>query len=99
MPQRSRRNPPCGCAYREVSRLIGADVLRDRREGNNRLVGANTEDPLWPFMSQIVAYGPAPLLRTLLAELPGIRAAYSYGSWAGRRAGHSREAEPLSTSA
>jgi predicted nucleotidyltransferase len=40
-------------------------------------------------MSQIVAetYGPAPLLRNLLAELPGIREAYIYGSWAGRRAG------------
>ncbi len=40
-------------------------------------------------MSQIVVetYGPAPLLRDLLAELPGIREAYIYGSWAGRRAG------------
>jgi hypothetical protein len=40
-------------------------------------------------MSQIVVetYGPAPLLRSLLAELPGIREAYIYGSWAARRIG------------
>jgi predicted nucleotidyltransferase len=40
-------------------------------------------------MSQIVVetYGPAPLLRNLLAELPGIREAYIYGSWASRRVG------------
>lgn len=33
-------------ARREISRLVDADVLRDRREGNNRLVRANTEHPL-----------------------------------------------------
>jgi predicted nucleotidyltransferase len=76
-------------AHREVTRLIDADVLRDRREGNNRLVRANTEHPLWLLMSQIVmeTYGPAPLLRNLLTELPGIREAYIYGSWAARRVG------------
>lgn len=76
-------------AHREVARLIDADVLRDRREGNNRLVRANTEHPLWPLMWQIVAetYGPVPVLRSLLAKVPGIREAYIYGSWAARRAG------------
>jgi DNA-binding transcriptional ArsR family regulator len=76
-------------AHREVSRLVDADVLRDRRQGNNRLIRANTEHPLWQPMSQIVVetYGPAPLLRDLLAKLPGIREAYIYGSWASRRVG------------
>jgi predicted nucleotidyltransferase len=76
-------------AHREVTRLVEADVLRDRREGNNRLVRANTEHPLWPLMSEIVVetYGPAPLLRDLLTELTGVREAYIYGSWAGRRSG------------
>lgn len=75
--------------HREVSRLVEADVLRDRREGNNRLIRANTEHPLWQPMSEIVVetYGPAPLLRDLLTEIPGIREAYIYGSWASRRAG------------
>ena len=76
-------------AHREVTRLIDADVLRDRREGNNRLVRANTAHPLWPLMSQIVTetYGPVPVLRTVLVAVPGIRRAYIYGSWAARRAG------------
>jgi predicted nucleotidyltransferase len=76
-------------AHREVSRLVDADVLRDRRQGNNRLIRANTEHPLWQPMSQIVVetYGPAPLLRDLLVEVPGIREAYIYGSWASRRVG------------
>jgi predicted nucleotidyltransferase len=76
-------------AHREVTRLIDADVLRDRREGNNRLVSANTRHPLWPLMSQLVTetYGPVPVLRSLLAGVPGIREAYIYGSWAARRSG------------
>ena len=76
-------------AHREITRLVDADVLRDRREGNNRLVRANTEHPLWSLMSQIVTetYGPVPVLRNLLTEARGIREAYIYGSWAARRAG------------
>jgi hypothetical protein len=59
-------------AHREVSPLVDADVLRDRREGNNRLVRVNMEHPLWRLMSQIVVetYGSAPLLRNLLADCP-----------------------------
>ncbi len=76
-------------AHREVTRLIKADVLRDRREGNNRLVRANTDHPLWSVMSQIVTetYGPVPVLRDLLNGVVGVREAFVYGSWAARRAG------------
>lgn len=76
-------------AHRELSRLIEADVLRDRRDGNNRLVRANTEHPLWSLMSQLVVetYGPVPVLRALLADVSGVRESYLYGSWAARRAG------------
>lgn len=78
-------------AHREVVRLIEAEVLLDRRDGNNRLVRANVDHPLWSFMSQIVAetYGPVPILRGLLADVPGVHEAYLYGSWAARRAGES----------
>jgi predicted nucleotidyltransferase len=76
-------------AHRELTRLIEADVLRDRRDGNNRLVRANTEHPLWPLMSQLVieTYGPVPILRALLADVSGVKESYLYGSWAARRAG------------
>ncbi|MCL2423017.1 MAG: nucleotidyltransferase domain-containing protein [Micrococcales bacterium] len=78
-------------AHREVTRLVEAAVLRDRREGNNRLVRANTEHPLWSLMSQLVVetYGPVPVLRDLLVDVAGVEQAYLYGSWAARRAGHS----------
>ena len=76
-------------AHRELSRLVEADVLRDRRDGNNRLVRANTEHRLWSLMSQLVTetYGPVPVLRGLLADLSGVIESYLYGSWAARRAG------------
>lgn len=76
-------------AHREVSRLVDGDVLRDRRSGNNRLVRANTDHPLWSLMSQLVAetYGPVPVLRDLLQDVPDIQESYVYGSWAARRSG------------
>ena len=76
-------------AHREISRLVTADVLTDRREGNNRLVRVNQNHPLYSPMSEIIAatYGPVPVLRKLLAMKPGIAQVYIYGSWAARRAG------------
>ncbi len=76
-------------AHREVTRLLDADVLRDRRDGNNRLVRANIDHPLWSPMSQIVTetYGPVPVLCDLLRTVPGVDEAYLYGSWAARRSG------------
>lgn len=76
-------------AHKEVGRLVEDDVLRDRREGNSRLVRANTEHPLFVPMRTIVAatYGPVPVLRELLAEVDGVQEAHLYGSWAARRSG------------
>jgi predicted nucleotidyltransferase len=76
-------------AHKEVGRLVEEDVLRDRREGNSRLVRANAEHPLFEPMSRIVAatYGPVPVLRELLGEIDGVQEAYLYGSWAARRSG------------
>ncbi|OLT55094.1 hypothetical protein BJF88_07490 [Cellulosimicrobium sp. CUA-896] len=76
-------------AHREVTRLVEADVLRDRRQGNNRLVRPNTEHPLWSLMSQLVAetYGPVPVLRHLLGGIDGVAGSFIYGSWAARRSG------------
>lgn len=76
-------------AHKEVSRLLDAGVLGDRREGNNRLVAADPAHPLLAPMSEIVAaaYGPVPVLRELLAAVPGVEQAFVYGSWAARRSG------------
>jgi len=76
-------------AHREVTRLIDADVLTDRREGNNRLTRPNIEHPLYSLMAQLVTetYGPVPVLRDLLADCEGVKDAFIYGSWAARRNG------------
>lgn len=75
--------------HKEVSRLVETSVLTDRREGNNRLVKANTGHPLWVPMAEIISatYGPVPVLRTLLSGIETIDQAFIYGSWAARRSG------------
>jgi predicted nucleotidyltransferase len=76
-------------AHKEISRLVRAGVLVDRREGNNRLVRVDPSHPLHAPMSEIIAatYGPAPVLRDLLLDAPGVLEAFVYGSWAERRSG------------
>jgi DNA-binding transcriptional ArsR family regulator len=75
--------------HKEVSRLVDAGVLKDRREGNNRLVSVEPSHPLYPPMSEIVAasYGPVPVLRELVTGVRGVEEAFIYGSWAARRQG------------
>ena len=75
--------------HKEVSRLVDADVLTDRRQGNNRLVAVNDSRPLVTPIREIVAaaYGPVPVLRELLHGVQGVREAFIYGSWAARRSG------------
>jgi hypothetical protein len=76
-------------AHREIGRLVEAGVLRDRRDGNNRLVSVNRDHPLHVPMNEIIqaSYGPVPVLRELLDGVPGIQQAFIYGSWAARRSG------------
>lgn len=75
--------------HKEVSRLVVAGVLLDRRDGNNRLVRVNRDHLLFVPMQQIIAatYGPVPVLRELLGGVDGVRQAFIYGSWAARRSG------------
>ncbi|WP_181443177.1 winged helix-turn-helix domain-containing protein [Kytococcus schroeteri] len=75
--------------HREVGRLVEAGVLRDRREGRNRLVSADPDHPLFAPMREVVAatYGPVPVLRQLLEGVDGVQEAVVHGSWAARRAG------------
>ncbi|MDN5688946.1 MAG: ArsR family transcriptional regulator [Brachybacterium sp.] len=77
--------------HREVGRLVDSDVLRDRQEGRNRLVRANSEHPLFALMRDLVGatYGPIPVLRELFEDVDGVERLLIYGSWAARRAGES----------
>lgn len=74
---------------REVERLVGGGILSDRRVGRSRLVKARTDTPLFRPLSELmsVTFGPLPLLAEALSNLPNVREAYIYGSWAARYRG------------
>lgn len=73
----------------EVARLVDGGLLLDRREGNVRLVRANTTTALARPLTELLmlSYGPRPVLTEALADVAGIDAAYIYGSWARRYEG------------
>jgi DNA-binding transcriptional ArsR family regulator len=74
---------------REVDRLSEADVVREERRGNLRLLRANIDNPLARPLGELLAltYGPVAVLGELLAAVGGVDEAYVYGSWAARYAG------------
>lgn len=73
----------------EVSRLVPADLVRDRRRGRLRLIRAAADTVLARPLTDLLAvtYGPRYVLSDLLTDLTGIDEAYIYGSWAARYAG------------
>lgn len=77
--------------HREVSRLVDAGFLLERRSGRNRYVRAHVGHPLYEPVRQIVeyAYGPRVVIQRLLSEIEGIEEAHIYGSWAARMNGDS----------
>ena len=81
-------------AAHEVGRLVEAGLLADRRAGNLRLVRRGPETPLTRPLTDLLAvtYGAVPVLTDALSGVPGIEAAYVYGSWAARYKG---EAGPV----
>lgn len=71
---------------REVDRLADAGLIRESRRGNQRLVSADTDNPVFGPLAALMAvtFGPIPVLRNLLGNVAGIRDAFIYGSWAAR---------------
>lgn len=80
---------PMQTIQKEISRLVEAGILTDRRVGNMRYVEANTTGALYQPLTDLMAvtYGPEPVLRELLSDASGVQEAYIYGSWAARRSG------------
>lgn len=76
-------------AAREVSRMVAAGLLRERRVGRTRQVAPDTSALLYGPLRQLVTltYGPVPVLEHVLTPLAGIAEAYIYGSWAARHQG------------
>jgi hypothetical protein len=85
----SRTGAPHASVYREVERGTRAGLLTWRKIGNTRLVRANTSSPYHQGLAEVLtrAFGPPAVLANLLADIPGIAAAYIYGSWAANHAG------------
>ena len=71
---------------REVDRLAAAGLVRESWRGNQRLVRADTDTPVYEPLAALMAvtFGPIPVLRSLLGTVDGIHEAYIYGSWAAR---------------
>jgi DNA-binding transcriptional ArsR family regulator len=74
---------------REVARLIDAGLLIGVKRGNTRLLRVQTDNPVYRPLADLMAvtFGPVPVLRKLLADVPGVEVAFIYGSWAARHAG------------
>lgn len=75
--------------HHEVSRLVTAGLLRDRRLGTSRLIQAVHDSLLTRPLTDLLAvtYGPLPVLTSTLANLAGLEQAFLYGSWAARYRG------------
>jgi len=73
----------------EVSRLVKAGLLRDRRLGRSRLIRANPDSILARPLTDLlmVTYGPVPVLESELGPIEGIEQAFVFGSWAARHQG------------
>jgi DNA-binding transcriptional ArsR family regulator len=74
---------------REVARLVDAGLLAGTKRGNTRLLRVQTDNPVYRPLADLMAvtFGPVPVLRKLLTDVPGVEAAFVYGSWAARHAG------------
>jgi predicted nucleotidyltransferase len=74
---------------REVNRLADAGLIQETRQGRSRLVTPNPANPATSPLTELLAvtFGPVPILREALSEVPGIEEAYVYGSWAQRYSG------------
>jgi DNA-binding transcriptional ArsR family regulator len=84
-----RFNASQSTVSREADRLVGSELITERRRGNLRLLQANTQTPLARPLTELLmlTYGPRAVLGEVLAAVSGVDEAYIYGSWAARYSG------------
>ncbi len=72
--------------YREVRRLMDADLITGTRIGRSVVVRPADDNPATGPLRQllVVTYGPVPFLERALSGVAEITEAYVYGSWAAR---------------
>lgn len=80
--------------WKEVRRLVQAQILRERIVGRRKVFAANPESPLTQPVREIllVSAGPVPLLKQALEDVPGVDSAFVFGSFAARLQGMSGDA-------
>lgn len=73
-------------ARRYVEQLEQAGIVRTWMSGRSRIVSLDPASPLQPELGALVlkAFGPPPLLASLLDSQAGVDKAYIFGSWAER---------------
>lgn len=85
----TRAGVPRSSAYREVSRLAEAGLLRVETVGREWQVSENPDSPLTEPVRRIlvVAFGPVPMLTEGLIGVTGVEVAVVFGSFAARATG------------
>jgi hypothetical protein len=75
--------------HAEAARLIETGFIADSHRGNMHLLRAVTDSPVTRPLTDLLAvtYGPLPVLTGMLSGVPGVEAAFIYGSWAARYSG------------
>lgn len=73
-------------AAREVTRMVTAGLLLERRIGKAREIRANQRSRVFGPLQELMAlsYGPVPVVTEELASVEGVDEAFIYGSWAAR---------------
>jgi predicted nucleotidyltransferase len=84
-----RTGVPYPSVHREIQRAEQAGLVTSRKIGQTRLVRANTASPYYQGLADVLtrAFGIPAVITQALQDVPGVTAAYIYGSWAARHAG------------
>jgi DNA-binding transcriptional regulator YhcF (GntR family) len=74
---------------REVTRLEEAGLVKTQRIGRSKVVEPNEQSPYFRELSGLLfkAFGPASAIGSSLERVPGVEAAFVFGSWASRYQG------------
>lgn len=80
---------PLSTLQREADRLADAGLIRDRKQGRNRLVAANSANPATAPLTQLLSltFSPLPVIAEEFSIVAGTEAVIIFGSWAARYAG------------
>lgn len=80
---------PLTTIQREAQRLAAAELIRDRKQGRNRLVSANAAHPATGPLTQLVmmSFGPVEVIAEEFGPLAGVEQIIIFGSWAARYCG------------